>query len=135
MSRAAPLLAQVAAVLVWATTFVVSSDALATVSPGVLTVLRFALATVLLLPLALRRGGLGRVLGTRTAAVLGLTGVAAYYGLQNIGLLSTAPGTAALLQAVLPIAATVLAGRGAASELPRATSCEQEFETLRSLSD
>jgi drug/metabolite transporter (DMT)-like permease len=109
MSRAAPLLAQVAAVLVWATTFVVSSDALATISPGVLTVLRFALAAVVLLPLALRRGGLGRVLVTGTAAVLGLTGVAAYYGLQNIGLLSTAPGTAALLQAVLPIAATVLA--------------------------
>jgi drug/metabolite transporter (DMT)-like permease len=109
MTRAAPLMAQVAAVFIWATTFVVSADALATTSPAVLTVLRFALAAGLLVPLALRRGGLGAVLRAPVAGVLGLAGVAAYYGLQNLGLLSTAPGTAALLQAVLPVAATALA--------------------------
>jgi drug/metabolite transporter (DMT)-like permease len=41
--------------------------------------------------------------------VLGLTGVAAYYGLQNLGLVHTTAGTAALLQAVLPVATAILA--------------------------
>jgi drug/metabolite transporter (DMT)-like permease len=49
------------------------------------------------------------ILRAPVTAVLGLTGVAAYYGLQNIGLLSATAGTAALLQAVLPVAATALA--------------------------
>jgi drug/metabolite transporter (DMT)-like permease len=109
MRRAVPLAAQVVAVSIWATTFVVSSSALATISPGVLTALRFAVAVALLVPMALRKGGLGRVLRAPVAVVLGTTGVAAYYGLQNVGLQSTAPGTAALLQAVLPVATTVLA--------------------------
>jgi len=97
------------AVIIWATTFVVSSSALATTSPAVLTVLRFALAAIVLVPLALRRGGMGRVFLAPITAVLGLTGVAAYYGLQNLGLLQTPAGTAALLQAVLPVATAVLA--------------------------
>src|SRR3954452_3587686 len=109
MTRAAPLMCLATAVTIWATTFVVSSSALATTSPAVLTVLRFALAAIVLIPLALRRGGMGRVFLAPITAVLGLTGVAAYYGLQNLGLLQTPAGTAALLQAVLPVATAVLA--------------------------
>jgi len=109
MTRAAPLVCLAAAVIIWATTFVVSSTALASTSPAVLTVLRFALAAIVLVPLALRRGGMGRVFLAPITAVLGLTGVAAYYGLQNLGLLQTPAGTAALLQAVLPVATAVLA--------------------------
>jgi drug/metabolite transporter (DMT)-like permease len=105
----APLAALATAVLIWATTFVVSATALATTSPAVLTVLRFALGAAVLVPLAVRRGGLGRVLRAPVTAVLGLTGVAAYYGLQNLGLLYTTAGTAALLQAVLPVATAGLA--------------------------
>lgn len=104
MSRAAPLAALAGAVLIWATTFVVSAAALATASPAVLTVARFALAVAVLVPLAARLGGwgvLGRVCRSTRTAVLGLTGVAAYYGLQNLGLSYTTAGTAALLQAVL----------------------------------
>jgi drug/metabolite transporter (DMT)-like permease len=109
MNRAAPLICLATAVVIWATTFVVSSSVLATTSPAVLTVLRFALAAIVLVPLALRRGGMGRVFLAPITAVLGLTGVAAYYGLQNVGLLQTPAGTAALLQAVLPVATAVLA--------------------------
>jgi drug/metabolite transporter (DMT)-like permease len=43
--------------------------------------------------------------------MLGLTGVAAYYGLQNLGLSYTTAGTAALLQAVLPVATAALAAK------------------------
>lgn len=96
--------------LVWATTFVVSADALTTISPAVLTVLRFVLAAITLVPLALwRRAPLGSITLHPAAALLGLTGVAAYYGLQNIGLLLTTAGTAALLQALLPIVTALLA--------------------------
>lgn len=109
MKPYAPLLAQSVAVVVWATTFVVSADALRSASPAVLTVLRFGLAALVLLPLALRRPGLARALRSRMTAVLGLTGVAAYYGLQNLGLTYTSAGTAALLQAVLPVSTAVLA--------------------------
>jgi len=72
--------------------------------------LRFLLATVVLLPLALhRRGSLRPVLLGPAGASLGLTGVAACYGLQNLGLMRTTPGTAALLQALLPIVTALLA--------------------------
>ena len=114
-----PLLALVACVLVWGTTFVVSADALEQSSPAVLTVARFAVAAAVLVPLELAAGGLGRVLLRPSTAVLGLTGVTAYYGLQNVGLGYTTAGNAALLQAVLPIATAVL-GWGLLAERPTA---------------
>lgn len=98
------------AVLIWATTFVVSEDALATTSPAVLTILRFLLAAITLVPLALcLRSDLRPTLTKPIGMLLGLTGVAMYYGLQNLGLLYTTAGTAALLQAVLPVATAALA--------------------------
>lgn len=104
-----PVLALSVAVLVWGTTFVVSSDALSAASPAALTVARFAIAALVLLPLAVRRTGFAAALGSPRSALLGLTGVAAYYGLQNAGLLYTTAGTAALLQAGLPLATVALA--------------------------
>ncbi|HEX2286644.1 MAG TPA: DMT family transporter [Mycobacterium sp.] len=105
-----PVISLLFAVLIWATTFVVSEDALVTTSPAVLTILRFVLAAVTLVPLALCLGSAMRTIVTRPIGMLlGLTGVATYYGLQNLGLLYTTAGTAALLQAVLPIATALLA--------------------------
>ena len=103
-----PLAALSAAVLVWGTTFVVSSDALDKTSPAVLTVLRFAVAALVLVPLAVGRPEWRQTIWSWNTAVLGLTGVAAYYGLQNAGLLTTPAGTAALLQGVLPLATAAL---------------------------
>jgi drug/metabolite transporter (DMT)-like permease len=97
------------AVVVWGTTFVVSDTALASMSPAVLTVARFALALVVLAPLAVARGGLGAATRSVPVALLGATGVAAYYGLQNLGLVTTSAGTAAVLQAVLPVATALIA--------------------------
>lgn len=104
-----PLIAQVAAVVIWATTFVVSSNVLDDVSPALLTVSRFALAALFLLPFSLARRGLFRALANPKAVLLGLLGVACYYGFQNAGLLFTTAGSAALLQGVIPVSATVLA--------------------------
>jgi len=95
--------------MVWGTTFVVSDNALRMASPAVLTVGRFIVAAAVLLFLARHRSGLSRAIRFWSVALLGLTGVSLNYGLQNAGLLYTTAGTAALLQAVLPIA-TVLLG-------------------------
>jgi drug/metabolite transporter (DMT)-like permease len=54
--------------------------------------------------------------------MLGLTGVAAYYGFQNLGLSYTTAGTAALLQAVLPVATAALAVSVLRERLAPATS-------------
>jgi drug/metabolite transporter (DMT)-like permease len=105
----APLIAQVLSVLIWSTTIVVSAAALTTTSPAVLTMVRFALAAALLVPLALRNGAFAATFRSPVTAVLGLTGVSVYYGLQAIGLLYTTPGTAALMQALLPVSTTAWA--------------------------
>lgn len=109
MTRAAPLAAQATAVIIWATAIVVAASALVTTSPAVLTMLRFGLAAILLVPLALGRGGLSTTCRSPVTAALGLTGVSVYYGLQSVGLPFTTPGTAALMQAALPVATAVLA--------------------------
>ena len=79
--------------IIWSTTCVVSAGALDEASPALLTVLRFALAAALLVPFGLTRNGLVRTLANPATAVLRLTGVAAYYGLQNLGLLYTTAAT------------------------------------------
>lgn len=105
----APVLALAVAVALWGTTFVVSDTALQSMSPAVLTVARFAVALLVLGPAAAGRGGLVALLRSAPVAVLGATGVAAYYGLQNLGLVTTGAGTAAVLQAGLPVATGLLA--------------------------
>jgi drug/metabolite transporter (DMT)-like permease len=97
------------AVVLWGTTFVVSDTALDSMTPAVLTVARFAIALMVLGPAAAARGGLAAMIWSAPVAVLGATGVAAYYGLQNLGLVTTGGGTAAVLQAVLPVATGALA--------------------------
>ena len=95
--------------MIWGTTFVVSDTALDSMSPAALTVTRFVLALLVLAPVAMRRGGFAAAIRSPPVAVLGATGVAAYYGLQNLGLVTTGAGTAAVLQAGLPLATSVIA--------------------------
>ena len=102
-------MALTAAVVLWGTTFVASDTALSWMSPAVLTVARFAVALSVLGPAAAARNGLGAMLRSAPVAVLGATGVAAYYGLQNLGLVTAGAGTAAVLQAILPVATGLIA--------------------------
>ena len=108
-SRSGPISALAVAVVLWGTTFVVSDTALESMSPAVLTVARFAIALLVLGPAAAVKGELVAVLRSAPVAVLGATGVAAYYGLQNLGLVTTGAGTAAVLQAALPVATGLIA--------------------------
>lgn len=98
-----PLAAIGSSVLLWSAAYVVSGWALETGSPAVLSVSRFAIALIVLVPLAARRPAFMRTLRQPRTILLGLTGVTLYYSLANIGLLFTTPGTAALTAAFLPV--------------------------------
>ena len=104
-----PLAAVGVSVVLWSTAYALSGLVLETSSPAVLSVGRFLIALVLLIPLAWRRPGFARALKSPRTVVLGLTGVTLYYSLTNIGLLFTSAGTAALAAALLPVLTTVLA--------------------------
>src|SRR3954467_9600393 len=91
--RSGPVISLAVAVIIWGTTFVVSDTALDSMSPAALTVARFALALLVLTPVAMSRGGIAAAIRSPPVAVLGATGVAAYYGLQNLGLVTTEAGT------------------------------------------
>ncbi|MET0813376.1 MAG: DMT family transporter [Microbacterium sp.] len=104
-----PLAAIGLSVVLWSAAYVVSGWALETGSPAVLSVGRFAIALVVLVPLAARRPSFVRTLRQPRTIVLGLTGVSLYYSLANIGLLFTTPGTAALTAAFLPVLTAVAA--------------------------
>lgn len=107
--RGLPLLAIGISVVLWSTAFALSDIVLQTSSPAVLSVARFLIALVVLVPLAARRRGFAATLRAPRTVVLGLTGVTFYYSLTNIGLLFTTPGTVALSNALLPVLTTVLA--------------------------
>lgn len=98
-----PLSAIGLSVLLWSAAYVVSGWALQSSSPAVLSVGRFAIALIILIPLAMRRPGFARTLTQPRTVLLGLTGVTLYYSFANIGLLFTTPGTAALTAAFLPV--------------------------------
>lgn len=101
--RLLPLAAVAASVVLWSTAYVGSAIVLETASPAVLSVLRFLIALLVLVPLAARRPGFLRVLRSPRTIVLGITGVALYYSFANVGLLFTTAGTAALANAALPV--------------------------------
>jgi drug/metabolite transporter (DMT)-like permease len=75
----------------------------------VLSVGRFVIGLVILVPIAARRSGLTTTLRQPRTVLLGLLGVALYYSLTNVGLEFTTPGTAALSNAALP-ALTAISG-------------------------
>jgi drug/metabolite transporter (DMT)-like permease len=97
------------AVTIWGSTFVVTKSVLGEAGPFFVTAARFFIGLAVLLPFALR-AGFRFGLATRPVFLLfGLTGVALYFGLQNLGLLFTSAGSAALIQAGVPAAAALFA--------------------------
>ena len=120
-TRWLPLVAVGTSVVLWSTAYALSGIVLETSSPAVLSVGRFVIALVPLVPLAWRRPGFGRALRSPRTVVLGLTGVTLYYSLTNIGLLFTSAGTAALAAALLPVLTTVLAVAVLRERPPRRT--------------
>lgn len=108
--RFSPAIAALAvATLLWSSGYVLTSWALEGASPAVVSVARFGIATLALLPFAVRRGLFVAVRRPRNL-LLGATGVTIYYSFANLSLLFTTAGTASLIAAILPVL-TVLGAR------------------------
>lgn len=95
--RALAIVALLFAASCWGVSFVVAKRALATVTPEQLMAIRFALAALILLPLALRQSGARRAL--RPALALGACFFAGYW-LQTRGLLYTTAARSSFLTAL-----------------------------------
>jgi drug/metabolite transporter (DMT)-like permease len=107
--RRLAVLALLVTMTVWGSTFVVTKAVLTEARPFTVTMLRFGIGLLVLLPFAYRRGFRLRLLLEPAFLLFGLTGVALYYGLQNLALVFTSAANAALISAGVPVAAAVLA--------------------------
>jgi drug/metabolite transporter (DMT)-like permease len=100
------------AMVFWGSTYVVTKEGLAQLPPLLFALLRFGAATALLVPLALWRGGTGRLPRPApwgTLALMGLTGVALYYLAFNVALQFTTASQGALIQSSIPAVTAVMA--------------------------
>lgn len=103
------LVALLVTVAVWGSTYTITRAALTEIGPFALSVLRLAIAFVALYPLAHRRGYRPRMSVQPRYLGFGLTGIAGYFGLQNLALGYTSAVSAVLIQGLIPAITTVAA--------------------------
>ena len=101
-NRRPSYLALLAASLIWGFSFIAAKFALQDIGPFLLTFLRFFIAVLLMIPLAYREGFRFSLIFRPFFLVCGLTGVLLEFGLQNLGLIYTTAGNAALIFASVP---------------------------------
>jgi drug/metabolite transporter (DMT)-like permease len=87
---------------------VVTQSVLGQAGPFTVTALRFVIGLAVLFPFAFRQGFRANLTVKPTFLAFGLTGVALYFGLQNLGLVFTSAGNAALIQAGIPAATAIM---------------------------
>lgn len=100
------------AILIWGFAYVVTKSGLDAVPPMMFALLRYAVASLLLVPLALARGGLARLpqpVPWRTLVLMAIVGVALYYVLFNLALAYTSASQTALIQSAFPALVAILA--------------------------
>ena len=97
------------AMILWGSVFVATKEVMGEAGPFTVAAGRFAIGFAVLLPLARREGFRAKLVVSRTYLLFGFTGVFLAYGLQNLALVFTSAGSAALIMALQP-AAVVLMG-------------------------
>ena len=100
------------AILIWGFAYVVTKSGLDAVPPMMFALLRYAVASLLLVPLALARGGLARLpqpVPWKTLILMAIVGVALYYVLFNLALAYTSASQTALIQSAFPALVAILA--------------------------
>lgn len=110
--RTLALVALALVTLIWGSAFTVTKAAIGQVPPITLALLRFLVASALLLPLAWRRRRLAApsLRGAwPTIAGMGLCGVALYQVGANFGLGYTTASQAVIIQSIIPILTAILA--------------------------
>jgi drug/metabolite transporter (DMT)-like permease len=99
--RALAVAALLGVVALWSSTFVATKLLFGQAGPTQIALLRFVVASAILLPIA-RESAVGVRLPLGRLALLGLTGVTGYFTFQNVGLVYTSASAAALILACLP---------------------------------
>lgn len=110
--RTAAILSLVAVMIAWGSTFVVTKAAARDIPPIMLAALRFIIAALVLLPLALRRGGLARLphpVPWGLLILMALTGIAVFAVAFNFGLAEGSAAQGALIYALVPAAVAIAA--------------------------
>jgi drug/metabolite transporter (DMT)-like permease len=103
------IVALLVTVMIWGSTFVVTKSALQDMGPLALNALRFVIAFVILWPLARRQGYRLGMSVEPTFWRFGLSGVALYYSLQNLGLVYTSAVNTVLVLTIIPAVTALLA--------------------------
>ncbi len=99
------------AVFVWGASFAVTRAAVQEIAPMALAFLRFALAALVLWPMAARCDVVLSPRQKRTVFVLGFLGVTLYFAFENVGLFFTTASHAALIIAVIPLVTELIVAR------------------------
>ena len=94
--------------IIWGSALVVTKSLLQEIGPFTAAVLRFFIAWVILAPFAFRQGYRLALVVRPTFLLFGLTGIALYIAMTNVGLVYTAASSAALVQAAIPAVTTLL---------------------------
>ena len=94
--------------IIWGSALVVTKSLLQEIGPFTAAVLRFFIAWVILAPFAFRRGYRLSLAVRPTFLLFGLTGIALYIAMTNVGLVFTSASSAALVQASIPAVTTLL---------------------------
>jgi drug/metabolite transporter (DMT)-like permease len=111
-NRALSLILLAIAILIWGFAYVVTKSGLSAVPPMLFALLRYSVASLLLVPLALARGGLRRLprpIPWTTLILMALTGVGLYYILFNLALSYTSASQTALIQSAFPAIVAIMA--------------------------
>jgi len=93
---------------IWGLALVLTKTLLMEAGPFTISVLRFLLAWILLLPFAYRQGYRLSFMLRPRFVLFGVTGITLYFGMLNVGLVFTGAGSAALIQAGIPAITTFL---------------------------
>lgn len=103
------VVALIITVVIWGTSFIAIKIALNGMGPFCLSAFRFAVAFIFLYPFAYRQGYRFTHSFQTQYLVLGLTGIALFYSLQNFGLMFTTAGGTALILGGAPAVITIFA--------------------------
>ena len=109
-SRPVAIIALLAVMVVWGSTFVVTKAAMTEMPPLTIAFIRVAIGTLILMPFAFRRNrGTHAALPWRWITLMGFVGVALYYVVFNLSLAYTSASQGALVQSSIPAVTAMIA--------------------------
>ena len=103
--RKTAVLSLILVMTIWGSAFAITKATLSTMPPILFALLRFAVASLVLLPIAQLRGGRAKIrtpIALPTIVLMGLTGVTLYYVGYNISLSYISASQAVLIQSAIP---------------------------------